>query len=62
MEKIKTTLRSGGNETKKEIEILEKVLLQLENMSIDKHEYTDDQFEDYIKPLELISFKPILYV
>ena len=62
LEKIKKTLRSGGNETKKEIEILEKVLLQLENMSIDKDEYTDDQFEDYIKPLELISFKPILYV
>ena len=62
LEKIKKTLRSGSNETKKEIEILEKVLLQLENMSIDKHEYTDDQFEDYIKPLELISFKPILYV
>ena len=62
LEKIKKTLRSGGNETKKEIEILERVLLQLENMSIDKHEYSDDQFEDYIKPLELISFKPILYV
>ena len=62
LEKIKKTLRSGGNETKKEIEILEKVLLQLENMSIDRHEYSDDQFEDYIKPLELISFKPILYV
>ncbi len=62
LEKIKKTLRSGGNETKKEIEILDKVLLQLENMSIDKHEYSDDQFEDYIKPLELISFKPILYV
>ena len=38
LEKIKKTLRSGGNETKKEIEILEKVLLQLENMSIDKNE------------------------
>ena len=62
LEKIKKTLRSGSNETKKEIEILEKVLLQLENMSIDKNEYSDDQFEDYIKPLELISFKPILYV
>ena len=62
LEKIKKTLRSGSNETKKEMEILEKVLLQLENMSIDKNEYSDDQFEDYIKPLELISFKPILYV
>ena len=39
LEKIKKTLRSGSNETKKEIEILEKVLLQLKNMSIDKNEY-----------------------
>tara|TARA_B100001057_G_scaffold95880_1_gene92350 strand:+ start:3782 stop:4873 length:1092 start_codon:yes stop_codon:yes gene_type:complete len=62
LEKIKKNLRSGSSETKKEIEILEKVLLQLENMSIDRYEYSDDQFEDYIKPLDLISFKPILYV
>ena len=60
--KIKKTLRSGSNESKKEIEILEKVLYQLENMNVNRVDFSDDQFEDYIKPLELISFKPILYV
>ena len=62
LEKLKKTLRSGSSEIKKEIEVLEKVLLQLENMSVDRKKYSDDQFEDYIKPLELISFKPMLYV
>ena len=62
LDKIKKTLRSGSNESKKEIEILEKVLFQLENMNVSKVDFSDDQFEDYIKPLELISYKPILYV
>ena len=62
LDKIKKTLRSGGNESKKEIEILEKVKLQLENVSLKKSDYSDEQVEEFIKPLELISFKPILYV
>ena len=62
LDKIKKTLRSGSNDSKKEIEILEKVLYQLENMNVNRIDFSDDQFEDYIKPLELISFKPILYV
>ena len=62
LDKIKKTLRSGSDESKKEIEVLENVRLQLENVSVKKSDYSDDQFEDYIKPLELISFKPILYV
>ena len=62
LDKIKKTLRSGSGESKKEIEVLENVRLQLENVSVNKSDYSDDQFEDYIKPFELISFKPILYV
>jgi GTP-binding protein YchF len=62
LDKIKKPLRSGSGESKKEIEVLENVRLQLENVSVNKSDYSDDQFEDYIKPLELISFKPILYV
>ena len=62
LDKIKKTLRSGSEESKKEIEVLENVRLQLENVSVKKSDYSDDQLEDYIKPLELISFKPILYV
>jgi GTP-binding protein YchF len=62
LDKIKKTLRSGSNESKKEIEVLQKVKLQLENVSVIRSDYSDDQFEDFIRPLELISFKPILYV
>ena len=62
LDKVKKTLRSGSNESKKEIEILEKVKLQLENVSLKKSDYSDEQVEEFIKPLELISFKPILYV
>ena len=62
LDKNKKTLRSGSSESKKEIEVLENIRLQLENISINKNDYSDDQFEDFIKPLELISFKPILYV
>ena len=62
LDKVKKTLRSGSNESKKEIEILEKVKLQLENVSLKKSDYSDVQVEEFITPLELISFKPILYV
>ncbi|MDA7636731.1 redox-regulated ATPase YchF [Flavobacteriaceae bacterium] len=62
LDKVKKTLRSGGNESKKEIEVLEKIKLQLENVSLNKSDYSDEQVDEFIKPLELISFKPILYV
>tara|TARA_B100001057_G_scaffold78444_1_gene73590 strand:- start:24 stop:1115 length:1092 start_codon:yes stop_codon:yes gene_type:complete len=62
LDKIKKTLRSGSDESKKEIEVLEKVRIQLENMSVKIEDYSEDQFLGFIKPLELISFKPILYV
>ena len=62
LDKIKKTLRSGSDESKKEIEVLEKVRTQLENMSVKIDDYSEDQFLGFIKPLELISFKPILYV
>ena len=62
LDKVRKTLRSGSNESKKEIEVLEKVKLQLENVSLNKSDYSDEQVDEFIKPLELISFKPILYV
>ena len=62
LDKIKKTLRSGNNETKKEIDTLERVKLSLENLSINKYDFSEDEFQEFIKPLELISFKPILYV
>ena len=62
LDKVKKTLRSGGNEAKKEIAILEKVKLSLESAKVNLDDYSEDEFKDFIKPLELISFKPILYV
>ena len=62
LDRIKKTLRSGSNESKKEIEILEKVLYQLQKMNVSRNDFSDDQFDEFIKPLELISFKPVLYV
>ena len=49
LDKVKKTLRSGSNESKKEIEILEKVKLQLENVSLKKSDYSDEQVEEFIK-------------
>ena len=62
LDKVKKTLRSGGNEAKKEIEVLERVKLSLESAKVSLDDYSEDEFKDFIKPLELISFKPILYV
>ena len=62
LDRIKKTLRSGSNESKKEIEILEKGLYQLQKMNVSRNDFSDDQFDEFIKPLELISFKPVLYV
>ena len=62
LDRIKKTLRSGSDESKKEIGILEKILYQLQKMNVNRNDFSDDQFEEFIKPLELISFKPVLYV
>ena len=39
LDKIKKTVRSGSNESKKEIDILEKVLDQLQNMSVNRFDF-----------------------
>ena len=31
-------------------------------MNVSRNDFSDDQFDEFIKPLELISFKPVLYV
>ena len=29
-------------------------------MNVSKNDFSDDQFKEFIKPLDLISFKPVL--
>ena len=62
LEKLKKTLRSGNDDSKKEISILEKIKNNLENSIINKDDFNEDDYLTFIKPLELITFKPVLYV
>jgi len=62
LEKLTKTLRSGNENSKKEIVVLEKIKNNLENSVINRSDFNVDDYLTYIKPLELITFKPILYV
>ena len=62
LDKIVKTLRSGNEDSKKEIIVLEKIKNNLENSTIKRSDFTDDDYLAFIKPLELITFKPVLYV
>ena len=54
LDRIKKTLRSGSNESKKEIEILEKVLYQLQKMNANRFDFSDDQFDEFIKQINVL--------
>ena len=62
LEKLTKTLRSGNENSKKEIVVLEKIKNNLENSVINRSDFNVDDYLTYIKPLELITFKPVLYV
>ena len=62
LEKLKKTLRSGNDDSKKEMLILEKIKNNLEDSIINKDDFNKDDYLTFIKPLELITFKPVLYV
>ena len=48
LDKVKKTLRSGGNEAKKEIEVLERVKVSLESTKVNLDDYSEDEFKDFI--------------
>ena len=62
LEKLKKTLRSGNDDSKKEMLILEKIKNNLEDSIINKDDFNEDDYLTFIKPLELITFKQVLYV
>ena len=63
LDKLTKTLRSSGNDdSKKEIIVLEKIKNDLENSVINRNDFSEDDYLTFIKPLELITFKPVLYV
>ena len=62
LDKLQKTLRSGSDDSKKEIIVLEKIKNNLEDSDINKDDFSEDDYLTFIKPLELITFKPVLYV
>ena len=63
IEKVKKAARTGVKEAQKELEVLEKVKKGLEAAkSVRAIDLTEKEREEYIKPLQFITDKPVLYV
>lgn len=63
LEKVKRTAKTGNKEAQKESAVLEQTKAHLEaGKSVRSLEVSDDDFELYIKPLQFITAKPVLYV
>ncbi|AMC10001.1 GTP-binding protein [Lutibacter profundi] len=63
IDRVKKNARTGNKEAQKELDVLEKVKAGLESaVSVRAIELLDKEREEYIKPLQLITDKPVLYV
>jgi ribosome-binding ATPase len=63
IDRVKKTARTGNKEAQKELDVLEKVKTGLESaISVRAIELTEKEREEYVKPLQLITGKPVLYV
>ena len=63
LERVKKTAKTGNKEAQKEQEVLEKVKSGLEAaISVRAIELGDKEREEFVKPLQLITDKPVLYV
>jgi len=63
LEKVKKASRTGNKDAQKEETVLSKIKLSLEQgVSIRAIEFSDDDYADYVKPLQFITDKPVMYV
>jgi GTP-binding protein YchF len=63
LERVKKQMRTGDKNAAKEFETLTKVKEGLEALkSVRQIDLTESEFKNYIKPLQLLTAKPILYV
>jgi GTP-binding protein YchF len=63
LERVKKTARTGNKDAQKELDVLEKVKKGLEAaISVRAIELSEKEREEYIKPLQFITDKPVLYV
>ena len=63
LDKIKRAAKTGNKEAQAEEAVLNKIKESLEQgLSVRAIEFSDEDNEDYVKPLQLITNKPVLYV
>ncbi|MGV6846263.1 MAG: redox-regulated ATPase YchF [Lutibacter sp.] len=63
LDRVKKMARTGNKEAQKELDVLNKVKAGLEAaVSVRGIELTDKEREEYVKPLQLLTDKPVLYV
>ncbi len=63
LDRVKKTARTGNKEAQKELDVLEKVKKGLEAaISVRSIELNKKEREEYVKPLQLLTDKPVLYV
>lgn len=63
LEKVKRAAKTGQKEAQKESEILQKIISWLEQgQSVRSLEVDDEDRETFVKPLQFITDKPVMYV
>lgn len=63
LEKVKRAAKTGNKEAQKEEAVLSKLKAGLESgTSIRALEFDNEEYEEFVKPLQLITDKPVLYV
>ena len=55
-------MKIGGNEYKKEFVFVEQLIEHLKGLSLRNFEIDSESYEKYLKPLSLLTLKPVLYV
>ena len=63
LEKVKKASRTGNKDAQKEETVLLKIKSSLEQgISIRAIEFSDEDYAEYVKPLQFITDKPVMYV
>jgi GTP-binding protein YchF len=63
LDKVKRAAKTGNKEAQKEESVLLKIKTSLEaGISIRALEFAEDDYEDFVKPAQFITDKPVMYV
>ncbi len=63
LEKVKRAAKTGNKEAQQEEAVLLKIKENLEKgVSVRAIDFTEDEYHDYVKPVQFITNKPVMYV